>query len=264
MAERNRSLSRVLKKVELASTPYPIKVPAKPQATPQSVPTEEKQDLAFLQEQEELLEKAEAEAQKLIAQAQAQSQILEEEAREKGYSQGFAQGQKEGRTQGREEGLHSAQPIIARIEEVLAQAIGASPQIQQQLEQQLVKLALAIAEKVVGELAREKEELVLQTAKHALTRVRGESQVTIRVNWQDLDLVQAEREVLLAHTDGIGEIIIREDPRVGRGGCLIETNLGAIDARLETQLEELGKLAEEGKDTGRTGSRQLPGESGTN
>ena len=111
---------------------------------------------------------------------------------------------------------------------------------------------MALAKKVVGELAREKEELILYTAKRALKKVRGESQVTIRVNWQDLELMKAEREELLAHTDGIREIIIREDPRVEQGGCLIETNFGAIDARLKTQLAELEKLTEEGKDTGRT------------
>lgn len=252
----------MLKKVEFSSTPYPIKIQAKPLPTePEPHPQKEEQEQTLLAAREQVIKEAELQAQELLAQAQQRSQTILAQAKQEGYDQGYAQGKEEGIVQGRTESLAAVQPILAQAQEVLAQTLGLEAEIQHQLERSLAKLALAIARKVVGELAAEKEELVLYTAKRALQKVRGELQVTIRVNLKDLEFIGQERTTLLAQADGIREIKIVDDPRVEPGGCLIETNLGTIDARLETQFAELAKLAEEGKDSGQAGSRQLPGES---
>ena len=65
---------------------------------------------------------------------------------------------------GREEGLRQAQEIIAQAKTILNSALAGQEELARQLEHQLAKLALAIAEKIVGELAQEKEELVLHVA----------------------------------------------------------------------------------------------------
>lgn len=246
--------------MKLSSRPHLIKPPAKPpQPKPQVKPIVEEQDRQLNLVREQILKEAEAQAQEVLAQAQEQSKAVLDEAKRNGYNQGFAQGKEEGRAKGRAEGLSQARAVIVQVQEILAQALGLEVEIQNQLEQELVKLALAIAKKVVGELAVEKEQLVLHTAKRALERVQGELEVTVRVNLEDLELLQRERATLLAQADGIREIKFLEDPRVERGGCLIETNLGTIDARLKTQFAELAKLREEGKNTAKAGSGPLPG-----
>jgi flagellar assembly protein FliH len=52
--------------------------------------------------------------------------------------------------------------------------------------------------------------------------------------------VRASREDLIAMVDGIRNIEIVDDRRVDAGGCVIETNGGTIDAKLDTQLNEIG------------------------
>jgi len=53
--------------------------------------------------------------------------------------------------------------------------------------------------------------------------------------------VKEHRQDLITLLDGIDHLEITDDQRVGKGGCIIETNAGNIDARIETQLEQVEK-----------------------
>ena len=61
----------------------------------------------------------------------------------------------------------------------------------------------------------------------------------IRVHGNDLETVRTNRADLLTLVDGANHVEIIEDRRVEPGGCIIETNAGSIDARIETQLESV-------------------------
>jgi len=51
--------------------------------------------------------------------------------------------------------------------------------------------------------------------------------------------------------DGKGEVSIKEDPAVGRAGCMVETVRGNIDAGLDAQLDEVMKRLHEERNTRR-------------
>jgi flagellar assembly protein FliH len=63
--------------------------------------------------------------------------------------------------------------------------------------------------------------------------------VNIRVNFADLDLTTAHKDELIKMMESLRKVNIYEDSRVDRGGCIIETDVGAIDARISTQLKEI-------------------------
>jgi flagellar assembly protein FliH len=258
-------LSKVLKRPSLSNTPYYIQPPL-PSEPPAAAVEPSQRERPEEKEAKRILASAKEKAQAMIGEAQKLREEISAKAQAEGFEKGLVQGREEGfqkgLVQGREEGLRQAQEIIAQAKTILNSALAGQEELARQLEHQLAKLALAIAEKIVGELAQEKEELVLHVAKRAMEKVRGESQVTIRVNLEDLRLLQAERAALLAGADGIKTVNIVEDPRVERGGCVIETNLGTIDARLKTQLSELAKLTEEGKSPDQTQPQRLSGQAG--
>jgi flagellar assembly protein FliH len=81
--------------------------------------------------------------------------------------------------------------------------------------------------------------------RNALRRVVDTGKVRVRVNAEDLETVRASREELATLIDGIENLEIISDRRVGAGGAVVETEGGTIDARIETQLSEIATLLNE-------------------
>jgi len=74
----------------------------------------------------------------------------------------------------------------------------------------------------------------------ALAQVEGAARFTVRLHQDDLDLLQKADSQLLTSAAG-REFQFIASPGVTRGGCLVETNFGTVDARRETKLELLKK-----------------------
>lgn len=107
------------------------------------------------------------------------------------------------------------------------------------VEEDILKLAVKLAEKVIGrEIADDagaRAEIVL----NALRAARQQEMLTVRVNAGDLPLLEQMRERISAfgraqYIDFIADQTVR-----GSGGCIIESQSGTIDARVETQLRLL-------------------------
>lgn len=108
----------------------------------------------------------------------------------------------------------------------------------QDIEQEVLKLSVKIAEKIIGREISHNAETRGEIVLNALRQVRQQEMLTIRVNANDLPLVEQMREKI----DVFGRakyIDFVADQTVKDGGCVIESESGTIDARLETQLRIL-------------------------
>jgi flagellar assembly protein FliH len=63
--------------------------------------------------------------------------------------------------------------------------------------------------------------------------------VKLRINPMDEELVREQRSALLVGSDFIREVMIEADENVERGGCVIESSAGNVDARISTQLKQI-------------------------
>jgi flagellar assembly protein FliH len=109
----------------------------------------------------------------------------------------------------------------------------------QKMERTVVQLAVTIAELIVKREVSIDREVVLREAREALRRVVGVQLITLRVNPFDLELVRGQKPALMAGSEGIREMRIEPDEAVGRGGCIVESESGNVDARLSTQLRNI-------------------------
>ena len=73
----------------------------------------------------------------------------------------------------------------------------------------------------------------------ALKKVKGRGDVTLRVNLADVKLTTDHTKDFISQVENIKNISVVEDSSVDRGGCIVETDFGAIDARIASQLAEL-------------------------
>ncbi len=115
-------------------------------------------------------------------------------------------------------------------------------------ERAAVELAIAIAEKIVGGTVAARPETVLDIVAGALLRTATRHRLVIEVNPDDLELVSAGADGLAARLGGVQRLDVVSERRIERGGCIVRTEEGEIDARIGAQLDRIADiLAEAGR-----------------
>jgi flagellar assembly protein FliH len=106
-------------------------------------------------------------------------------------------------------------------------------------EEQIVKLSLAIAEKVINQEVATSKEVILGVLKGVLKNISETEGMKIRLNPQDFRYIMEVRKDFLQSIDGVRNAVFEEDVSVKRGGAVVETMFGEVDARLESQIKEI-------------------------
>lgn len=152
------------------------------------------------------------------------------------YEQGVRDGEKrlgEQLLQQRRELLELQRGVLASLEKTL-------PQVRSECEQALIDLAFEAARKMAAsvEITREMVEAVVAEALSEL--VAGHSAVVL-LNPADYELLQRVDEPTDLPPAGKGMIEFKASGDIARGGCLVQTRFGVLDARRESRLEVLKK-----------------------
>ena len=167
----------------------------------------------------DVLEAAKKQAQALIEEAEQRRNAIVEDARQVGFRQGIAEWD--------------------RALEAVRQAQDA---LEIKYEPQMIRLAVKIAEKIIGEELRSRPETVVSIARECLRGVRHEHSLTLRVNPKEADEVQRNLASLVEVAGSGRRIQVAPDGAVAPGGCIVDSTVGVIDARLETQLKCLEEI----------------------
>ena len=183
--------------------------------------------------------------------------ILEEAHRE---SAGVRkQAEESGRGSGRQEGLNEAERQIAQRAEELAEKKAtqrirtllpalehAAKQVAINRERWLaewessaLQLAVAIAGRILrSELAVDPERGRAMIS-DALQTAAGSTRLRVRLHPEDVAMLGNRAEDVVKSLASCGEATILPDETIERGGSIVETQHGVIDARLETQLDRI-------------------------
>ena len=123
--------------------------------------------------------------------------------------------------------------VLRGVLDSLRQAV---PRVVRDTENMLVSLALEVAQKLVADMPVSVP-MVEAVIRDALAQVEGTAQITIRLHPADLELLQKADSPLLASGDSSNEFRFLGSPEVTRGGCLVQTRFGTVDARRETKFD---------------------------
>ncbi|MDR1867166.1 MAG: flagellar assembly protein FliH [Treponema sp.] len=187
-------------------------------------------------------QKATEEADRIIAEAKQKAQELETSAQgtlEQERKEVYAQATLVGREAGYTEGKAEVTRLIERVRTVLERAQEERAEILSETEGQIVDLVLLIARKIIKIISESQRDIIISNVIEALRKVKSRSTVNIRVNIADLKLTTDHTREFIALMEGVKDIHILEDSSVDPGGCIIETDLGEVDARISSQLSEL-------------------------
>ena len=151
----------------------------------------------------------------------------------KAYGKGYTEGKKVGIENERkkvESVLNALHKVVAELKEIRTA-------LYCNAEKETINLALAIAEKIVRHEIAINKDVVLSIVKEALKKIVDYDKVIIRVSPSDYQFLKTQKHQFLHLVENNETMTFEEDETILSGGCLIETSLGDIDARIEKQLE---------------------------
>lgn len=175
----------------------------------------------------DIVDQARLEAQNIVRDAKRRVSAFLETAYEEGYSLGQSQAVFEWK-QILEDASDAAELAGLQIEKITPE-----------LEQEVVRLACTIAEKIVRHEVTQVPDTILEVIHLGLRQIKDRSRVVIRVNRQDLDRVRKARAEIASWAEGVKDLEFVEEPRVDAGGAIIESSDGVLDARITSQLKEI-------------------------
>jgi flagellar assembly protein FliH len=191
---------------------------------------------------QKIRQEAEDEARRVIGEAQAQARELEAEIQgkvEKVEKEAFQRGHGEGSERGFQEGKAELERLTGTLNRIISAAIDKRNEIIQESETQVINLVLLMAKKVIKVISENQKNVVINNVVQALRKLKSRGAVVIRVNLADLELTSEHTADFLKMVENVKSVTVLEDSSVDRGGCLIETDFGKIDARISSQLHEL-------------------------
>ncbi len=152
-----------------------------------------------------------------------------EEAVRRAYQEGFEAGKREG--------LAQIEGQIQSLKSVLEELLAYKEQIYREAEKDLVELAFTIAEKILNTALEIDRALVMNIVSSAISRMKEVEEMTIFISPEDEPIILERKEDILQGITARVNFVARED--VSRGGCVIQTSMGRIDAMISSQLEEI-------------------------
>ncbi len=182
-------------------------------------------------ESRKLIDEARASAAEELASAEAQR----DEIRKKAHKEGSDAGREEGYAAGKAE----VERLVERLHSIINAAIEKRAEIIAESETQLINLVLLIAKKVVKVISENQKNVVVNNVIQALRKLKSRGDVVIRVNLADVQLTSEHVKDFMRMVENVRSISVLEDSTVDKGGCIIETDFGQIDARVSSQLHEI-------------------------
>lgn len=187
--------------------PAPVPVPMRPKKII------EKEVVGATHEARQIIAEAEARAEQLVDEARSQVQTIRDNAYQEGREEALAEYTKQ-----TVEALQSFEAYRAEI------------------EPQYVALVRTCVEKILGQELKLNPDAVVGIVRATLRDATQQREINVRVHPADVEILRKNQRRLLDMLARAGNIEIREDESVRRGGCIVVTEQGTIDASLDRQL----------------------------
>lgn len=176
---------------------------------------------------DELLERAQEEAARILAQAEEHAAIIEQVASDKAVQKAKSELAAENEAVFAE--------LRMRLADTIAEVGAIGEDMTANVEEELVELAIQIAKKIVAREVTIDREVALTLVKVSLAKLHNRSIAEVHLNPEDHEFVKNRLDQLNFR----GKIDLVEDKSIAIGGCLIHTETGDIDARIESQFDEI-------------------------
>ncbi|MBI4632618.1 MAG: hypothetical protein HY742_01815 [Deltaproteobacteria bacterium] len=154
---------------------------------------------------------------------------------EETYNKGFVAGMEKGKQLQKEEFTLA----VNVLNELMKGFDRFKREILEKAEGQILDLAFSMTEKIIHQEVTTNRKVIQGVLKEAISNILDRDGIKARLNPQDLKYMMEIKQDFLQSLDGVKNMVFEEDPSVKRGGALLETSFGEVDARLNQQFGEI-------------------------
>jgi flagellar assembly protein FliH len=180
--------------------------------------------------------------EKMLADARIEAEKIKSEADAKGYQEGLLRAAVDADQKLQVAAQERASQSLQSMQNAMKQMYQSYEQWMQQYAESLNAIALAAAEKIIGQRLEREPQLLVQWADEALRRARSATQLTLAVHPETLAVLGQSLDELIASPDLPEKTHVEPDESLQRNDVVVRQVGGEIRAGLTDQLERLAEL----------------------
>jgi flagellar assembly protein FliH len=174
----------------------------------------------------------------ILVKAKAQAMEIRETAEKEAHDKGHAEGFKQGEMDAREE----FQPCLKSAEDIIQELSGFRKKMYSKVEREMIEMVISLVKKVIHFELSTRDDSIQEMIRLAVQSVLDKETMTIKINPKDKEHAENFRPELQHLFGEIKNISFEASTSIEQGGCIIETNFGTVDARMDKLGEQIDKI----------------------
>ena len=163
---------------------------------------------------------------------------LKENSRKQGYDTGYELGFNKGKEDAKEE----FSPVLETTQQLVQELSIFRKEMYDKVEREMIEMVINLTKKVIHFEFSIREDAVQGMIRLAVQSVLDRESMVIKIHPTDKEYAENFRPELHDMFSEIKNITFVEHSRIARGGCIVETNFGVIDARIEKLEEQIDQI----------------------
>lgn len=198
---------------------------------------------------EKYLEAVREKAREIVAKAAQNAERIQEEARQKGFQEGLKQGKNQALELVQDEVQARVQTeveiisdqVLTQMRSIAGQCAELREELTRNWENAFLSLVTRVSRVILRRELEKDPQIEIQWIREMLQLCAGENSLILTLNPQDAERLQAPLERLAGEFGKIGQMTIKTSPAMARGDCVLKTENGQLDQRLDVQLERIAE-----------------------
>ncbi len=188
------------------------------------------------------VDKAKIGVQEVFKDAMDRLKIQADRIRFESRGEGFSEGEKEGFNSGEQFAREEFAPFLKTMEELVRELSEFRQKMYPKVEREMIDMIVQLTKKVIHAELTTREDSIQDVIRLAVNAVLDRERMVIKVNPGDQIHAETYRPELHHLFSEIKNITIVGQPSIDRGGCLIETNFGTVDAQVHNLNDQIDRI----------------------
>ena len=183
------------------------------------------------------VEEARIQAEEIVKQAKSQKEAIEMQA----YNEGIDKGQAEGRKMA----VKKIEPLFDTFRNAIDELSNMRQSIVETHQDQLLEIVFLITEKIIHRSIQLNPDIILDTVRAASSHLMETDDIRLRLHPSDFEYIRDIENILGKKLSGRKQLHVIEDTSIDRGGIIIDTEFGEIDATIRSQIDHMKDMLSE-------------------